>query len=203
MNFGSLFPGVGMFKSYLHPERGYEKAQDQMNQFYNQAQGHLAPYAQQGQAAYGPLSGAMESLLNPAQLRDRFANEYQMSDMAKMDQSSARDSTLAALSSMGLMGSTPGLQAMQAGENHIAAQDKKRFFDDMINQYVQGAGLAQGIYGQGGQMASMLGQNAMNMGGVSGDNAYNRQNAPGHMFSDLLGKAISVGGGMMGVHEWL
>lgn len=183
---------MGMLSSFLHPERGYAKGQEQLDQYYNNAQDLLRPYQNQGQEAYGHLNTAMQRLLNPAELHGDFANSYQESPMARIAAERAQNSGLRAASSMGMMGSTPALQAIQSGGAAIGAQDQERYIDRMIQQYLQGAGLAQGIYGQGANMAGQMGQNAMNMGQNSAEMAYGKQNAPGQLFGNILGTAVGV-----------
>lgn len=204
MGLAGILPSK-MFKSFLHPERGYEKGQEQLNQYYDQSQNYLQPYNQQGQAAYEPLYGAMQNLLNPADLYDQFMNSYQQSDASKFAQERAMNQGNRAASSMGILGSTPALQAIQAGTAEIGAQDEQRYLERLINQYIQGAGLAQGIYGTGAQAGSQQAQNAQNMGSGSAQLAFGKQNAPGEMFSHLLGQGIGAAGtaaGNMGGGGW-
>lgn len=188
-----------MFTSFLNPGKGYDKGQQKLNQYYDQSQGYLQPYQQQGQQAYGALNEAQNSLLNPTQLHDRWLGEYNQSEASKIAQARAMEQGNRAASSMGMMGSTPALQAMQAGTAEIGAQDQQRFIEQMIQQYLQGAGLAQNIYGQGAQAAGQMGQNAANMGNASAEMAYGKQNAPGQLFGNLLGSAANLGGAYMGM----
>ena len=78
----------------------------------------------------------------------KFLGDYQQSDASRYSQGRAMNNGLDMLSSMGMLGSTPGLQSLQAGASQIGAQDEQRYIDQMIQQYLQGAGLAQGIYGK-------------------------------------------------------
>jgi hypothetical protein len=199
MGLLSFIPGVDMISSFLNPGKGYKKGQEQLDKYYQQSQGYLQPYNQQGQQAYGHLNTAMQNLLNPAQLNDQFASNYQTSNLARMQLDRAMYRGNRAASSMGLMGSSPALQALQAGTNEIGAQDEQRYMDRMIQQYLQGAGLAQNVYGMGAQAGGQMGQNAMNMGGESANMAYGQQNAPGQMFGSLLGTAAGLGGSYMGM----
>lgn len=192
LGIGGVLKGL---KSFTHPEKGYEKAQDQFARYYPEAQGYLSPYNQYGHEAHGQLNTAIQSLMNPTDLYDQFLNNYHQSDASKYAQGRAQQSGLNALSSMGLLGSTPGLQAIQAGTNQIAAEDEERFIERMINQYLQGAGLAQGIFGQGASAANQLGQNATNMGQNQAEMAYGKQNAPGQLFGGLLKAGLGASGG--------
>lgn len=183
LGVGGLFKG---FKSFMHPEKGYQKAQEQLDQYYNQGQQYLQPYNQQGQEQYGNLSGAVNNLLNPSSLMDRWMQDYKQSEQSKIAQARAMESGNNAASAMGMVGSTPALQAMQAGASEIGAQDEQRYIERLIQQYLQGANLAQGIYGQGANTTGAMSNNAANMGQNSAQMAYGRQNAPGQMFNDLL-----------------
>lgn len=185
MGLAGIF-GSKMFQSFLHPERGYEKGQEQLNQYYDQGQNYLQPYNQQGQQAYGQLNGAIDNLLNPQQLYDEFLQNYHQSDASKYAQERAMNQGNRAASSMGILGSTPALQAIQAGTAEIGAQDEQRYLERLINQYLQGANLAQGVYGTGAQAGSQQAQNALNMGTGSAQLAFGQQNAPGQLFNDLL-----------------
>lgn len=179
--------GVGrMLRSFLDPSRGYRKAQEQMDKYYNQAQSAYHPYIQHGEDAYGNLSGAMQNLLNPAELYDQFSGSYEPSEAARLTSEAARNSGMTAMSSLGLLGSTPALRAIQAGEHDIMAHDKQNYINNLMNQYFKGAEIAQGIYGTGANAGQNMGQNAMQMGQNSAQLAYGKENAPGQMLNDLL-----------------
>jgi hypothetical protein len=185
--------GIGkMIKSFLNPGKGYEKGQEQLDKYYNQAQSHYKPYAEHGEQAYGGLSSAMESLLNPTDLYDQWLNEYEISDAAKMNQNRALEQGLDAASSMGLMGSSPALKAIQAGTAQISADDQLRYINQLMNMYLPGAQIAQSIYGTGAQAGNAMGQNASQMGQNSAQLAFGRQNAPGMLFNDLLKSGITA-----------
>jgi hypothetical protein len=192
--------GSGLITKLMNPGGGYKAGQKKLDQGYNAAQGYMQPYQENGQEAYGNLSGAMNDLLNPSSLMDRWMNDYQQSEQSKIAQARAMEQGNRAASSTGVLGSTPHLQAMQAGANEIGAQDEQRYIDRMIQQYLQGAGLAQNIYGVGANTAGNMGQNAMNYANQSADLAYGAKAAPGQMFGNLLGTAANVGGAYMGAN---
>lgn len=193
MSFGK------MLSSFFNPGKGYEKAQNALEKYYQQGQSYLQPYNQHGQEAYGNLSGAMEKLLNPAQLYDEFAASYQPSEYARLNKERALNDAMRAASSMGMVGSTPALQAIQGGLHEIDAQDQMRYIENLINQYLQGANIAQGIYGQGANTAGQMGQNALNFGNSAAEMAYGKQNAPGQLFGNLLGTGANLAGAYMGM----
>jgi len=193
---------MSWLSSFLHPGRAYEKAGNEYQKHYNEGQGYLQPYNENGQQAYGNLSGAMENLLNPQDLYNEWASGYQTSPAAQNAQGRAREQGAQAASSMGIFGSTPALQSIQAGTSQIGAEDFDRYMDNLMQKYVSGAQLAQGIYGQGGQAGNAMGQNANQMGQNSAQMAFGKQNAPGQMFNDLLKTGAYMFTGGMGGSPW-
>ncbi len=189
---------MSWLSSFLHPGRGYQAGQEQLDKYYNQAQGALSPYNQQGQSQYGNLNQYIQSLMDPQALQDKWSKGYKESEAAKNAEAMAQEHGLGAASSMGIMGSTPALQAIQAGTSQIGAEDKQQYLNDLMQKYMQGAGLSQGIYGTGANAAGQMGQNAMNMGQNSAQMAYNQKNAGGNMFSGLLGLGGSILGSAIG-----
>ncbi len=189
---------MGFFDSFFHPEKGYQKGQEQLEKYYQQAQGYQQPYAQQGQDAYGPLAKAMEALLNPQGLQNQWASSYSESPEAKMAEEMAKTRGMDTASSMGLGGSSTALQGIQAGTSGIALEDRRNYMNDLMQKYLAGTGLAQGIYNQGSNTAGQMGTNAMNMGQNSAQTAYGQQNAPGDLFGKLLGGAAGLVGGALG-----
>lgn len=189
---------MGMLSSFLHPGRAYDKGAQQLSQYYGEAQANLQPYMQQGQSAYGDLTGAMQNLLDPQQLQSDWASGYEASPYAQMLQEDASQQGLNAASSMGLMGSTPALQAIQRGTSMIGAQDRDNYLNSLMQKYMSGANIAQGIYGQGMGAAGQMAGNAMNQGQGMAEMAYGRQAAPGQMFGNLLGMAAGAAGTALG-----
>ncbi len=203
---------MSWLSNWLNPGRGYQKGQEQLNDYYgqtqaryNQGQGYLDPLRQQGQAQYGNMQQYIQNLMNPQALEDKWSKGYKESDAAKGLEGLANEHGLNAASSLGLMGSAPALQAIQAGTTGIAAQDRQNYMKDLMDKYMQGAGLTQGLYNTGAQAAGQMGvnamgsgQNAMNMGQNSANMAYGQQNAGGDLFSKLLGGAAGLFGGYLG-----
>lgn len=183
---------MGMLSSFLHPGRAYDKAQKEMERYYGQGQEALQPYMQQGQTAFAPLSGAMNALLNPIDLQNEWAQSYETSPYAQMQMDMARNQGLEAASSMGIMGSSPALQSIQAGQSMIGAADRDNYLNSLMQKYLAGAGVAQGIYGTGAGAASQFGQNAMNMGNNAAEMAYGKASAPGNMLGNLIGLGVGT-----------
>lgn len=183
LGIGGLLKG---FSSFMHPEKGYKKAQEAMMPYYNQSQDFLRPYQQHGEEAYGNLSDIMKNMLNPVDFQNELMQGYETSPMAQHAMNEARENGLRAASSMGIMGSTPALSAIQKGTSQIGAADRYDALQRLIDMYTHGAGVAQNIYGAGANAGNAMGQNAFNMGQNASGLAFGQQNAPGNMFNDLL-----------------
>ena len=189
---------MNWFSSFLHPGRGYEKGQEQLDKYYQQAQGYMQPYNQQGQAQYGNLDSIIRNLMDPSALNKKWIESYTESPQALQAENMAQDHGLNAASAMGLMGSNTALNALQSGTTQIGLDDRQNYLNDMMNKYMQAAGLSQGIYNTGAGMAGQMGQNAMNMGQNSAEMAYGKQNAGGNMLSGLIGAGIGAAGSVLG-----
>lgn len=189
---------MSMFSSFMNPGRGYQQGQNQLDNYYNQAQGYQQPFVNQGQDAYGGIKSAMDNLLNPEELQNKWSQGYETSQAAQQAQAAAQQHGLDAASSMGLMGSTPGIQAIQAGTSQIGAQDKQSYMDNLMQKYMAGTNLGQGIYNTGANAAGQMGQNAMNQGQNSAQMQFGQQNSGGGVFGNLLGAGVGLLGGALG-----
>lgn len=185
---------MSMFSSWLHPERGYKEGQDRLNKYYNEGQGYVKPYADNGQSVFPGLSTAFQDLLNPEGLQNKWRQSYTESQAAKDAEARAQEHGLSAASSMGLMGSSPALQAIQAGTAEIGAADEQKYLDDLMNKYTTALGLGTNIYNTGAGAAGTASNNAGKMGENSANMGYGEKNSPGGLFSGLLG----LGGGILG-----
>ncbi len=189
---------MGWLSSFLHPEKGYDKAQGQLDKYYGQAQGYQQPYNQAGFGQAGNLQNYINSLMDPQALQDKWSKGYQTSEAAKNTMGLAQQHGLDAASSMGLMGSSPALNVIQAGTSAIGAEDKQNYLNDLMQKYMQGAGLSQGMYNTGANAAGGMGQNAMNMGQNSAQMQYGKENAPGNLFGNIIGTGAGLLGGYLG-----
>jgi hypothetical protein len=189
---------MSWLSNFLHPEKGYKAAQEQLDKYFQQAQGNLQPYNQNGLDTYGKYSGAMDKLLNPTALQDEWVKNYKESELAKQNEAMASQSGLNAAQQMGLGGSSPALQAIQSGTAGIVAQDRQKYLDDLMQKYMTGIGIGSDIYGKGASAANSLSQNSMNMGQNSAQNQFNQTNAQGDMFGKLLGYGTGLVGSALG-----
>lgn len=180
----------GKFDSFMHPEKGYKKGQDQLDKYYQQGQGYLQPYSQFGQDAHGQLSEAMKRLLDPAGLQNEWMQGYTESPTAKYTEGLAREHGLDAASGLGLMGSNTALNAIQGGTTQIGLDDRQNYLNNLMQKYLAGTGIAGNIFNTGAGAAGTMSNNAMNMGGNAAQLAFGKQNAPGDLFSKLLGAGV-------------
>ena len=189
---------MSWLSSFLHPQRGYQAGQQQLDKYYNQAQGLQDPYNQNGLTQSNNLNKYIESLMDPQALQDKWASGYKESEAAKNMENMAQEHGLNAANSMGLMGSNTALNALQSGTSQIGALDRQNYLNDLMEKYKMGAGLSQGMYNTGAGAAGQMGQNAMNMGQNSADMAYGMQNSGGNMLSGLIGQGIGLAGSALG-----
>jgi len=178
---------MSWFSSWLHPGRGYADAAAQHDKYYNQAQGYQQPYNTAGQGQIGTLNKGISELTDPQTLYDKWSKGYKESEAAKQMEGLANEHGLNAASSLGLMGSSPALQAIQAGTSGIVAQDKQQYMQDLMDKYNKGMGFSQNMYNTGATTAGQMGTNAMTQGGRAGETAFGQANAGGSMFGQGAG----------------
>jgi hypothetical protein len=164
---------MSWLSDFLHPKKAYNGVQDQLTNSYNQAQGYTQPF--------------YDAFSNPQALEDKWSKGYQESDIAKQAEATASQNGLNAAQQMGLGGSTPALQAIQAGTSGIVAQDRQQYLNDLMQKYMAGAGIGQN-----------MGQNAMNFGQNSAQTQFNQNNAQGSLFGNLLGAGTGLFGSILG-----
>lgn len=197
---------MSWLSNWLNPGRGYEKGQEQLDKYYQQGQGYQQPYNQNGQGQYGNLNEYIQNLMNPEALQSKWAEGYSESPAAKQAEQLAQEHGLNAASSMGLTGSNTALNAIQQGSSQIGLNDRQNYLDNLMQKYMAGAGLSQGIYNTGAQAGGQMGQNAMNMGQNSANMAYGKQSAGSDMFNSALGTAAGAAatyfGGPVGAAAW-
>lgn len=189
---------MGWWDSFVHPEKAYKAGQGQLDKYFNQGQGYLQPYNQYGQNAYGDLSSVMKSLLDPQALEGKWSSGYNESQSAKNMEGMATEHGLDAASSMGLMGSSPALQAIQAGTSGIVADDRQNYMNNMMQKLLAGAGIAGNIFNMGANTAGSMATNANNMGSNSAGMAYGEKSSPGNAMGGLLGIGAGLAGSALG-----
>lgn len=189
---------MSWLSEFLHPKKAYNKAQNSLDKYFQQSQGYLQPYNQFGQDAYGNLQPAMQALLNPEELQNKWIQGYEESPAAKQAESLAQEHGLNAASGLGLMGSSPALQAIQAGTSQIGLNDRQNYLNDLMQKYLSGISTAQNIFGTGASSANAMASNAANMGQNAAQLAFGKETAQGDLFGKLLGGGIGLAGSALG-----
>lgn len=189
---------MSWFSDFFHPEKAYQGAQQERENYYNQGQANQQPYNQMGQEAGNYLKNIMDKFGDPAKLQDEWAKGYETSPYAKQMMGQAQESGLGAASQMGLMGSSSALNNIQNQASTIMQGDRQNYMNDLMQKYMAGAGIGQGMYGTGAGAAGQMNQNAQAMGQDSAQNRYNQMSAGGNMFGNMLGGGMGLLGGMLG-----
>lgn len=185
------------FKGLVDPGSAYRHAGKEITKGYNQGQGYLDPYNKAGTGQIDRLTGAQDRLMNPGALQDEWAKNYQMSPYAKQLQDQAKAGGMDAASSQGLLGSSTAINSIQQGSSNIMNADRQKYMDDMMQKYMSGVGIGQGIFGQGAGAANQMSQNAnqygQNMAGVKFGEGNAMMNQMMNAFKMYM---ASQGGGM-------
>ncbi len=202
---GAGASGIGnMFHSFLHPEEGYEAAEEQEQKFYRDAQGNLRPYNQNGLSQFQRLNQQANALNNPVELENKWAQSYNQSPYAQQLTNKATEAGLGAASTQGLLGSSAALNNIQQSAGDIAQSDRQNYMNDLMQKYMASIGVGQNLYGIGANAAGQMSTNAINQGDTLSQLAYQKTNAPGDLFGKLAGTAANLGinyatGGLAGL----
>lgn len=173
--------------SFLHPEDAYKEAEKASNQGYEESKGYQQPFFNNGVDQIGRLNSAENSLLNPGQLENDWASQYETSPYAKQMLDENQNQGLDAASSMGLSGSSAALGNIQQGAGNIVKKDRREFLNDLMEKYLHGIGLGQSMYGTGASAGANLGSNAMTHGNDVAGLRGSAQAAPGELFGQVAG----------------
>ncbi len=189
--------GANMAHSWLHPEEGYDAAQEELNKGWNEAKGYQQPYNEAGQAEIGRLRDATGRLLNPEELQNQWAQGYETSPFAKQQLERSKNLGMDAASSMGLNGSSSAIENIQRTGSGIVAQDRQTYLDNLMQKYLAGVNSSGNIFGTGAGVGNSMSQGAQQHAQDSAQMRYNSTNAPGNMFGGLIGTAASAAGTAM------
>lgn len=188
----------------FHPGKGYDKAKEASQNYYNQAQGGLNPYAQGGISANDKLNQFLESLSNPGKLQDEWSKGYEESPYAKQLEQGSIDRGLNAAGSMGLMGSSAAMNNIQEEGSEIMNKDRQSYMNDLMTKYLAGMGIATNQFNTGANAANQQSQNAMNQGTTEANLDFGKYNAGPNMITGGLGalmkflESMNNGGGQYG-----
>lgn len=189
---------MSWFSEWANPDKGYDEALEELKKYYDEAQKNVQPYNQNGQDVYQDYKTTMDNLLHPEKLEDEWVKNYEESELAKQNEAMGTQHGLNAASSMGLLGSSPAIQAIQSGTANIVAKDRQQYLDDLMKKYMAGIGITKDIYGTGADAAKTQSQNATNMGENSANLVYGKNTAKGSLFGNIAGTAGGLAGGVLG-----
>ncbi len=197
-----------MWHSFWNPQEGYKEAGNELEKYYNQGQGYLDPYNQNGQNMFGKLMNQSNELGDPAALQAKWSQGYSESPYAQQLTNNATQAGMDAASSMGMMGSSPAIQNIQTSSGNIMQSDRQQYMNDLMDKYMKSVGINQGVYNTGAGAAGQMSQNAMSQGQGMASSKYNEANAPGNLFGNLLGAGANFAldastGGLSGIARGL
>lgn len=145
----------GQQAGYNDIANAYAKAQQMMQQYYNQGQGMLNPWQQAGQGAIGQYQNFLNQL--PNQMNGDWMKSYQESPYAKYLTDTGLTSMNNAAAATGRLGSGANQQENAQLANQIAGQDMQNYFNNMMRQNQQYMGGLNTLMGYG---AGAAGQGA-------------------------------------------
>lgn len=177
----------------LNPGKGYQGAQDQLTNSYNQANSYMQPYSQFGVGAGNNLQSMLAKLMDPAALQAEWSKGYQESPEAQQAISESKTLGLDAASQMGLGGSSAAVSNIQKTGTNISNQYRQQYMNDLMNKYMQAIGIGQNMYGTGANAATNMASNTMNYGQNMAGLQYGKQNAGSDLLSKILGGATNIG----------
>lgn len=225
-SFGSLLGDAGMFGGLagmlggLFGGNGFQNPADAASQYYNQIPGTLSPYYQpyinQGQQAYGNLTGIANQLQgqygamanDPTGFLQKIGSQYQQSPGYQFALNQALQAGKNASAAGGASGTPMDQQQQMQMATGLANQNYQQYLQNamgVLGQGQQGLGNLEGLYGdiyhQGFGASTGLGNtlanNLMNQGnwaaqGANAQNVYNQNQ--GNMFGNLFGLGAKMSG---------
>jgi hypothetical protein len=195
---GTGMAGVGIAGGIINnlmndPSKGYEKAGQEMERYYRDAQGNLQPYNQNGMSQFDRLTGQADALNDPATLQNKWAQSYQMSPQAQQQLAQAKTAGMGAASSMGLLGSSAAVNNIQNSAGNIMQNDRQSYMNDLMQKYMASVGIGQNLYGVGASAAGTMSNNAMQQGQNMAQAKYGEENAQGEQWGKLFGGMTNAG----------
>lgn len=185
---------MSWLSDFLHPKKGYDKAEDQIRQALGQAQGYQQPFQQAGAGQIPGLTGAIGNLLNPVDLQKQWTESYQTSPYAQQLMESSKNQGLDAASSMGLEGSSAALNNIQTTGTNLMNADRQQYLQDLMQKYMTGVGASQNLVNTGASAGANMGSNTMNAGENLAGIEFGKQNAGSNMLKQIMGM-IGTGAG--------
>lgn len=198
---------MSRLSEFLHPERPYQDAQEEIRRALEEAQGYQRPFMEAGMSQYGNLEGAIGNLLNPVDFQNQLLSGYEESPYARALQDAAQERGMQAANQMGMGGSSNAIGAATETAGNIASKDRQQYLQNLLGMYGKGIDTAGGIYNTGANMGANMGGQALSAGtnianlGMQGAQARNQQTGAGlGALASLVGNYLT--GGMGGTGEF-
>lgn len=184
---GGLFGGL-----FGDSEAPYRDAQNQYQQYHNQATATQQPYNNAGTNAIPAYQDWLNKQSNPSEFVNKLVGEYQQSPYTTYLQQQAQNAGLNAGSATGLVGSSALAQQMQQNSANIGQQGLNDWLQNVLGVNTQ--------YGQGQQNLITGGQNAANslsnlsnqMGQRMGEQSYNRGASKQNNLWNMIGSGLGI-----------
>jgi len=201
--FGSgLGGGLSTFLSGLFGNSGqpYQDAMDQMQKYFQGAQGFQMPFFQAGSGAIPQYQDWLKGMSDPSKFVNNLQTQYQQSPYNKFlqDQSMRAGTNAASMggNAMGQggagIGSTPFAQQMQQNSSNIAASGMNDWMGNVMHANDQyGAGLSNEI-GMGQHAGDFLSNLFSNMGNQMGQGAYGKAQGENQDFGNTMGGLLQM-----------
>lgn len=191
--FGSALQGIasGLMGNSGAP---FEAGEDQLNQYYNQAQQAQNPFYQMGTGAIPGYQQWVQGMQDPSGWINKQMGNYQQSPWAQYQTQQAMRAAQNMGSASGMTGSTPLMQFAQQQAAGIGSQDMQNWLQNVLGiNTMYGQGMQNQV--QGGQnAANSLTNLASNMGNNMAQMEIGRTMGENKDQNDLWGGLINAGG---------
>lgn len=177
---------MSWLSSWLKPGKAYGQAQDDLAGGYASSTAYSRPYLDRGVMGGDRAATAMDRLLNPGALRDEWSRGYETSGYAQDMMRDATEQGMDLANAMGLGGSNTALGALSHERSRIMNAERSRYLDDLMNKYMQGAGIARGFYDTGAGVASREADRAYQHASDQAGLTYGKNAAGGNRMNQLL-----------------
>ena len=167
-------------------EQAHKAARNTMESAIDRGAAYTAPYRDRGDRIGDTLEEQLKRLLDPQSLENEWASSYETSPYAEfmMDRAETQGKDLA--SSLGLLGSTTAEEGINVQKLGILGKDRQQYMNDLMQKYMNGINLGQGIYGTGANAASGLSSQWGQVGPQLGTSAYSRNAQGGNTLANII-----------------
>jgi hypothetical protein len=153
---------------------------------------YYQPYIDTGLNAMGTLEEQFMQLINnPQAIQQMLASGFETSPGYEFSMQQGMNASNNAASAGGMLGSPAHTYNSQQTAQGIADQDFENYMNQMMGLYGTGISGMQGLnqigYQASNSLASLLGQNLMNMAGLAGQSAQGQNSAIGSVVGGVTG----------------